>query len=1794
MKSRIEDWLESRLGIIIDLKPTNFGMHAKDGTILAKLLYSYGALPLQILQSIKPSKSVNECFNNLLILKPWLEYVDIHVKDEVLHEISNGQGTTALHLFYTFFLNMINKDKLYYLSKQKERKYCQQHNLRDIKVIPLPEKEIQEPEKIYESEFAQPIIDKTYSIEWHRMKCNEVLEKIKEVKEKLVKTVQEPPTELGPVVSRHASSKKLCLKESEPEKSQCEIKKFAAKNLQEANLDLNYQQLVELQNRVKTMPLKLTPDLKEAREFIKSLRKKNEKSLLTEMHYKGMQEKLIDNMWDSMLKQQSDSFEELVCQNLLKQSQYEKQMCTKLAFVRHQKDEFVKHRRAIENLNVNCMMQKIYDDDVTYMTDMAAEDQYQRELEKQRLQELHRRVYVEKVKAKLKERHEEATNILYKLVDIAMRISEFRASFGCEMPKTLMKDMKELFFKDLPVFDVLDDVTKIYKTPICNNDNTDYSEIYGEFYEEVERPGEGEEYGEFGPGELYQGTRESCEENKEHDGASAAEFIRQEVLNECDFNDYLFLLGPWLVDVILADEGSSQPPQLGDGNQTVLGYIVHKMLACKYPTVAEKVPASIKPMNIRGIVQGPSDDSAATMLSEILALKKILLVRVDDAINFVLRAFKSEMSDVQEVDVSFQQATKNALKGKSRTERTKETLSSKKETLLRRDTKQQKKITMESLWTNEVGTQTPRNIPEDDPLLTSNAEIGKSVYEYLGVGDPVPDITVTSAIIAYVISLENEYDGWVLWNYPVHYAQAGHLENALTGYQLIALEEEADSMEGIEGFDLRSSCANQICEDELTDKWKSRLVPKLELSPVPAKMESYFNSFVRMLKKNGEPVKSNSATLGLDRVEKFYTEQEIYQCLEYSSITFQTVKEVARAVLGEFKYDDDNDPTRKSSVEIFGTGLLALTEKYFPTSKKVDAKDVAKTCQAPIKRATEHDTAHTNEFEGEFGEYELKADVNDGRKVSDSAPGDPNWKWAVGDQLEDMQLALANFWESLEVIFIEDFKFLFFCLRVHRANILRYKAFLKKALQSFMKREDDKQVILSAFQTKFNDIDDDLRPDSDVKCELHVRVSELEETLMEIADERREKSEKYRIQVISDNWVADELIVLVNLYIRALQLEGDRAIDTCQFINDYYFSLQQKVPQENVLQKIIIPTLPMSPRIFSVQDSDSKSLYSTVPSQGAMDDKISRLSIRKQKSDKKTTGTGSGVYPSMREESVIMLKGAEAIYDILVNLTFPPNVTTPLHKFFISNAEEFMNGVKNIFDGCIAGLRRGSTGLATAKDKRKIPDIKPEGNANLYEEWFAALDNELRRFLFRAKLIQARAIQDFNEFILEILNTLISISKEIGEISNREAYNITECCKVFRCAIEEERPVQPRLELSVDEFVINTDCLLYPNPSEDVTPASSTAGLKNDFTIEQLTYIVQKLQYIAPECEIVRRAFIYILEDLRVLKSEDGKPKLLPDLWDILEPNDIPRLFDMAFGRIEIVNWRDFIVYALNLQMPTDMEILDMRSAFRSFDPSGTEVISFRDFMSVRLWFEDYPIRANAYDMKELLFKLYQIGYDSTNYTALLLSFCKDEDPSVGFLKALSLSLGKRIVMDFTDDLSLNEEENALAEDDHLDKMPELFCRKGTTDSGKGKRKSRYLCECKSVSEMSTEEEAVEEAGESYGLYIRSDESQGSLFTSDVPCSVVKKVVMASYPILPQMTLLLHTPENYEETIDNMLSTINENKPTVKTSKLLRTSLISRLLFGTNKFKMLDIQSLVKAMIEDRQGNTRSCSLSWQ
>ncbi|RZF47010.1 hypothetical protein LSTR_LSTR017253 [Laodelphax striatellus] len=138
--------------------------------------------------------------------------------------------------------------------------------------------------------------------------------------------------------------------------------------------------------------------------------------------------------------------------------------------------------------------------------------------------------------------------------------------------------------------------------------------------------------------------------------------------------------------------------------------------------------------------------------------------------------------------------------------------------------------------------------------------------------------------------------------------------------------------------------------------------------------------------------------------------------------------------------------------------------------------------------------------------------------------------------------------------------------------------------------------------------------------------------------------------------------------------------------------------------------------------------------------------------------------------------------------------------------------------------------------------------------------------------------------------------------------------------------------------------------------------------------------------------------------------------WDQVTTAKLNKIFNTLFGETEMCDWRDFLVIALEMDMPTAEDILDAKLQFAAIDEKKSEVVSVENYLTTTLWFERELPKSPSHHLfvikvKTFLAKLFQNGDQVVNYPALLMAFCKDVDPVVGFGKALTLLVGRCVIV---------------------------------------------------------------------------------------------------------------------------------------------------------------------------------------
>ncbi|XP_018406722.1 PREDICTED: uncharacterized protein LOC108782839 [Cyphomyrmex costatus] len=351
-------------------------------------------------------------------------------------------------------------------------------------------------------------------------------------------------------------------------------------------------------------------------------------------------------------------------------------------------------------------------------------------------------------------------------------------------------------------------------------------------------------------------------------------------------------------------------------------------------------------------------------------------------------------------------------------------------------------------------------------------------------------------------------------------------------------------------------------------------------------------------------------------------------------------------------------------------------------------------------------------------------------------------------------------------------------------------------------------------------------------------------------------------------------------------------------------------------------------------------------------------------------------------------------------------------------------------------------------------------NRDLIEERRYAVLFEIDRIYQRLDVLNAAARSDVTFLLDTLKQTFHRIHDYIVERYKREIESIDEMANVFCFAIEEKRPIQQELLLDGDQFVVKPNIAGEHREQFNVPIREASSPLR--FRMVQLGRLIDIFQRIAPHGIVSERVLVYVLQDLVSCGEEDCYPPFVPCAWRQLRPPDIEILVERLFGTTEYIEWREFVLYAMDLPVPSHQDILKARAAFKVHDPESKEVVTCEQFHLTPLWFleistpykslwdekldhsnsdtlknrmlrkeaqlgehfsslgndfierseDDSGVILRLMLAKELLYRMYLINRDSVHYTAMLLAFCKDENPIQGLGKAFSLAMGARVCTD--------------------------------------------------------------------------------------------------------------------------------------------------------------------------------------
>ncbi|XP_028982607.1 sperm flagellar protein 2-like [Diachasma alloeum] len=716
---------------------------------------------------------------------------------------------------------------------------------------------------------------------------------------------------------------------------------------------------------------------------------------------------------------------------------------------------------------------------------------------------------------------------------------------------------------------------------------------------------------------------------------------------------------------------------------------------------------------------------------------------------------------------------------------------------------------------------------------------------------------------------------------------------------------------------------------------------------------------------------------------------------------------------------------------------------------------------------------------GSLESFESTRTIVEALEERELLPGEAAWTYADSPQDKHLLEELGSCWISLESSYINGLLEVLSLKRFTFLAVLPYKDFMMKYMFEFAGQADERQHLLREFQKAFNDVPEDMRNDEEVKYELHCRVKDFQTQLWEICDRKRRNCLEKREDIVLDHWTTGQLIILVNIYLAMMQIELNRFVDTAAIVEGYYSAITKKDARDR-------PLKPRLQRVFlgddPVEDGKDEDLESSTKSPSP---KLNKLDLQKEI---------EGILLA-KEGKPFEVDNTIAFRIIRANVgycqSFVDDVfssASAVSKKSDKKSKEVPPNPKKI------GKKRPSK--RASKLQTKTGDAKPLEDEkrleNVLKEWRSVLMYEVTRVKTLLDVLESAWQSDVEFLLTTIQHGLHLIEERINEIYRNELKSIKEMARVFCLAIEHHKPISGEMMFDGDRFIMNFE----ESKNEDIFkllkgfPPEESDDL--NFKIAQLGRLKDIFKRVAPSGSLPQRSFVFILQDLITCGKEDDKEPLVPPSWLKLDPPDVFELVHEIFGDDPHVDWREFLVYGMDLERPTQDQLLETLEHLRKKDESLCGVLPKAVFLNIPLWFhekllspsinswlhDDFEYECEFWNRssrsyeeswgnllrvkprkktisfrtdsverkhlgvddvtsedvrlnltKELLCEIFVERKEDVNYLRVLLAFCKDQDPRKGLTGALSVTLNRNVCGSFQDGEKFLQESFRMKED---------------------------------------------------------------------------------------------------------------------------------------------------------------------
>ncbi|XP_036602308.1 sperm flagellar protein 2 [Trichosurus vulpecula] len=783
---------------------------------------------------------------------------------------------------------------------------------------------------------------------------------------------------------------------------------------------------------------------------------------------------------------------------------------------------------------------------------------------------------------------------------------------------------------------------------------------------------------------------------------------------------------------------------------------------------------------------------------------------------------------------------------------------------------------------NETITEDVANAPEKEESekeiqLSNRAQLGAKCEKLLKKGRSIPDVLLIQIMVDAINQVPVE-KGWILDGFPMTINQAKLLEEALTGFNPDQQEHEGKNYK-----------QSSLVYDPTAPKQPPPPPPALDFAMLLDITDTMVLNRVMGEEKSTPEIVFGPVSRSPD---SFSEDQEKTELLR---------DQIQHRILGfldnwpelEKWYSEKQDILIKVNAEVDKRTLSTKVQEYFIAElrrKEAKAKKRLEEEEAERKKKEEAPPPEPPpppppEPEKEK-EHSPKGAKGKGRRGKSSGkgldkkspgkkspveeispppppgpppikPGSEEWVYVDEPLAQEIPQYLVPYWETIENSYINTIKAILRQIRDERHSVLFYLHDIRLNYQEYLQRPDHKQEFVSQWQADFNNLPEDLWDDEETKAELHQRVNDLRDRLWDICDTRKEEAEQERADIIDESWLQDHLGILMNHFFSLMQVELNRFQDTKRLLQDYYRGIEGKIPMEITRRgSTRVP-------LVNLEDADVPKIYSKIPvvprrvasPDGIINKPKSKVSLKRGRTDYCIEAVELK-YEADEKTVINVWQNANSAINHLVN--------AEIHLKKLEDEKENMPDESKDKSPQQGGKGGRHAKKPEKKKKAQSPEVPPvvltpeeqaelqrkqELKMKIKDEHLAALQCEAQAAQFRLELIKTKALAHMEELLGRAVEVYKLMDKWLGARYLAEMASVEKLTEVAHYHIETSTRIQHELILNGEDFFINGDVKVFPDPLPPIRPPPVEKEITTYLTIKQLNTLRKEFMEMAPKAK---------------------------------------------------------------------------------------------------------------------------------------------------------------------------------------------------------------------------------------------------------------------------------------------------------------------------------------------------------